>query len=217
MASIWPWIAIAGLGALHGLNPATGWMFAAAWGVRAGDTAQVRRALWHIAMGHAASVAMVACALAQGLAMDPARAQGVAGALLIAMAARRLWRGAGPCRPISAPAGCAGMALWAFLMATAHGAGVMLVPALVPLCLTNDPAREITASGSWVLALGAVGVHMAAMLAATGIVATGVCRGMARCPGWVVHRVSRQAWTLALGLTGVVLAVGAWLAGSAGR
>jgi hypothetical protein len=55
MASAWPWIAIAGLGALHGLNPATGWMFAAAWGVRTGNAAQVRHALWPIAVGHAAS------------------------------------------------------------------------------------------------------------------------------------------------------------------
>jgi len=205
MANAWPWIAIAGLGALHGLNPATGWMFAAAWGVRARDEAQVRRALLPIAMGHAASVAVVACALAQGLAMDRALAQGVAGALLIAVAAWRLLRGAGPCLPISAPAGHAGMALWAFLMATAHGAGMMLVPALAPLCLANDPAREITASGSWVLALGAVGVHMAAMLAATGIAATGVCRGMARHPGLLGGRVLRQAWTVALAVTGVVL------------
>lgn len=34
MASLWPWLAVAGVGALHGLNPATGWMFAAASGVR---------------------------------------------------------------------------------------------------------------------------------------------------------------------------------------
>ena len=95
--------------------------------------------------------------------------------------------------------------LWAFLMATAHGAGMMLVPALVPLCLANDPTREFTASGSWVLALGAVGVHMAAMLAATGVVATGVCRGVARHPGLLGGMVLRQAWTVALAVTGVVL------------
>ncbi len=207
MADVWPWIAIAGLGALHGLNPASGWMFAAAWGVRAHDEAQVRRALLPIAVGHAASVAVVAGALAQGLAMDRALAQGVAGALLLAVAAWRLLRSAGPCMPLSAPASHAGMALWAFLMATAHGAGMMLVPALVPLCLANDPAREITASGSWALALGAICVHMAAMLAATGIAATGVCRGMARHPGLLGGTAARQAWTVVLAVTGVVLMV----------
>ena len=60
MASLWPWLAVAGVGALHGLNPATGWMFAAACGVRAEDRAQARRALLPIGVGHAASVALVA-------------------------------------------------------------------------------------------------------------------------------------------------------------
>lgn len=52
----------------------------------------------------------------------------------------------------------------------------MLVPALLPFCLSDDPAREITASGSMLLALAAVGVHMAAMLAVTGLLAGGACR-----------------------------------------
>ena len=32
MDSLWPWLAVAGMGALHGLNPATGWLLAAAAG-----------------------------------------------------------------------------------------------------------------------------------------------------------------------------------------
>ena len=63
------------------------------------------------------------------------------------------------------------------MMSTAHGAGLMLVPALIPLCMGDAPAREITASGSLTLALAAVGVHTAAMLAVTGVIATGVCQG----------------------------------------
>jgi len=43
MASLWPWLTIAGVGAFHGLNPATGWMFAAAWGVHSRDRAQALR------------------------------------------------------------------------------------------------------------------------------------------------------------------------------
>ena len=95
MANLWPWLAIAGLGALHGLSPANGWMFAAACGVRAGDGAQARRALLPIAAGHAASIAVVACAFAQGLSMDRALVQGLAGALLVGAASYRLLRGAG--------------------------------------------------------------------------------------------------------------------------
>ncbi len=50
MTSLWPWMALAGLGALHGLNPANGWMFAAAWGVHARDGSRARRALPPIAI-----------------------------------------------------------------------------------------------------------------------------------------------------------------------
>jgi hypothetical protein len=205
MADLWPWMAIAGLGALHGLSPVTGWMFAAAWGVRARDGAQARRALLPIAIGHAASVAVVACALARGMSMDRTLVQGLAGALLLGAASYRLLPGAGQRTPISAQTGHAGIALWSFLMATAHGAGLMLVPALVPLCLADNPAREITASGSLVLALAAVGVHTAAMLVTTGVVATGVCRGVAMHPRLLSGTAPRQAWTAALAVTGALL------------
>ena len=206
-ASLWPWLAIAGLGAFHGLSPANGWMFAAAWGVGARDGAQVRRALLPIAIGHAASVAVVACAAAQGLTMNSALVQGLAGALLVGAASLRLLRGAGQrTPPISTPISThAGIALWSFLMATVHGAGLMLVPALVPLCLANNPAREITASGSLALALAAVGVHTAAMLLTTGVIATGVCRGVAMHPRLLSGTAAQRAWTVMLAVTGVLL------------
>lgn len=205
MTNLWPWLAIAGLGAFHGLSPANGWMFAAACGVRARDGAQARRALLPIAIGHAASVAVVAGAVAQGLTMDRALVQVLAGALLVGAASYRLLRGAGPRKPIGARAGHAAIACWSFLMATAHGAGLMLVPALLPLCLADDPAREITASGSMALALAAVGLHTAAMLATTGVIATGVCRGVAMHPGLLSGMALRRAWTAALAVTGVLL------------
>jgi hypothetical protein len=205
MTTFWPWMAVAGLGALHGLSPANGWMFAAACGLRARDGAQARRALLPIGIGHVASVAIVACAFAQGMSMDRMLVQGLAGALLIGVASYRLLRGAGQCTPISMQAGHAGIALWSFLMATAHGAGLMLVPALASMCLANNPARDITASGSLVLALGAVGVHTAAMLVTTGVIATGVCRGVAMHPRLLSGTAPHQAWTAALAITGVLL------------
>lgn len=216
MATLWPWLAIAALGALHGLSPANGWMFAAAQGVRARDAAQARRALLPIAAGHAASIAIVAWVVTLGLAMDHALVQTLAGALLIGAAACRLLRGARHHSPAHSPVatqysrvgarpGHVGIAFWSFLMATAHGAGLMLVPALVPLCLADGPAREITASGSLMLALGAVGVHTAAMLFTTGAIATGVCRGVAKHPRLLSDRMLPQAWTAALGASGVLL------------
>jgi hypothetical protein len=218
--TLWPWLAVAGLGALHGLSPANGWMFAAACGLRAGDGAQARRALLPIAIGHAASIFVVVSAIASGVLMERALVQGLAGALLVCVAAYRTlrdgWCASSTARNadahifgtrITARSSHAGIALWSCLMATAHGAGLMLVPALVPLCMADTPAREITASGSLVLASAAFGVHMAAMLVTTGLIANGVCRGVALHPrllsGTALHRV----WTAALGITGVSLMV----------
>ena len=205
MTNLWPWLAVAGLGALHGLNPANGWMFAAAWGVHSHDGSKVRRALLPIAIGHAASIAVVVWVFAQGMSMDRALVQGLAGALLLGAASYRLLRGVGRPTPMNAQAGHAGIALWSFLMATAHGAGMMLLPALIPLCLAGNAAREITASGSLFLALAAVGLHMAAMLVTTGVVATGVCRGVTMHPRLLSGPALRQVWTAALAITGTLL------------
>jgi hypothetical protein len=150
-------------------------MFAAAWGVRSPDQAQALRALMPIAAGHAASVGLVGAAVVFGLSIDRVVLQTLAGGLLVVVAMVHL-SGRKP-RAAHAPAGHAGLALWSFMMSTAHGAGLMLVPALIPLCMGDASAREITASGTLTLALAAVGVHTAAMLAVTGVIATGVCRG----------------------------------------
>jgi hypothetical protein len=173
MASFWPCLAVAGVGVLHGLNPASGWMFAAARGVHARNRGQALRALMPIAVGHATSVALVAGAFAIGLSMDRVLMQVLAGGLLAVIAIYHL---SGRTRRAWIPTGKAGLALCSFMMSTAHGAGLMVVPVLMPLCIGNAPAREITASGSLTLALAAVGIHTAAMLAVTGVIAIGVCR-----------------------------------------
>ena len=175
MASFWPWLLVAGMGALHGLNPATGWLLAAACGVRSRARKDALRALLPIGVGHAASIALVAGAVALGLALDRGALQAAAGGLLLVAAALHLRRHAPRER---SPAGTAGLALWSFMTATTHGAGLMLVPALIPICTGAASAQQITASGSLLLALAAVAIHGAAMLAVTGAIATGVCRGV---------------------------------------
>lgn len=174
MTNYWLWLAVAGVGALHGLNPATGWIVAAAWGVRSGDRVKALRALVPIAIGHIASIALVAGAFAVGLSMDRLVMLVLAGGLLAVVAVHHF---SGRAKRMRVPAGKAGLALWSFIMSSAHGAGLMLVPALMPLCLGNAAAQKLTASGSLMLAFAAVGVHAAAMIAVTGVVATGVCRG----------------------------------------
>jgi hypothetical protein len=187
MADLWPWLAIAGVGALHGLSPTNGWMLAAACGVHARDEAHARRALGPIAVGQVASMTVLACAFAQGLAVDRALMREAACALLVGAALCLGLRSARLPMPVTTPARQAGIALWSFLLASAQGAGLMLVPALVPLCAGRGPAGALTVPGASPLtvAVGALAVHTAAMLFVTGLLATGVCRGftfiVARC------------------------------------
>jgi hypothetical protein len=125
----------------------------------------------------------VAAAVAFGLSMDRVVLQISAGALIVVFAMLHLSsRTPGAAR---APAGHAGMALWSFMMSTAHGAGLMLVPALIPLCMGDASADEAGASGSLLLAFAAVGVHTAAMLAVTGAIAVGACRGFDAGARWL--------------------------------
>jgi hypothetical protein len=169
--SLWPWLVVVGMGALHGLNPASGWMLAAAWGLHARDRRQALRALLPLALGHVASIVLVAGAVALGLSMDRAALQAGAGALfavaVLLHLSRRMPQAA------RAPAGHAGLVLWSFTMSTAHGAGLMLVPALIPLCTGTLNGSE----PPLLLALLAVGLHTAAMLAVAGVLASGACRG----------------------------------------
>ncbi len=173
MASLWPWLAVAAMGALHGLNPTTGWILAAAWGVRSRDRAQAMRALAPIAIGHAASIAILAAAVAFGVAMDRVVLRDCAVGLLVLVALVHL-SGRTP-KAVRAPAGHAGLALWSFAVSTAHGSGLMLVPMLIPLCL--GAARSgATDAAPLTLAFAAVGVHTVTMLAVSAAIALGVCR-----------------------------------------
>lgn len=205
MTALWPWLAVAGAGAWHGLNPATGWALAAAWGLHTGDRRQVWRALWPLACGHLASVMLVSVVLisvvmvaggaaAFGLVtpfvmttdgrVRAAVVLSAASAVVVLLLSCRVGRrGEHRCsgRPRALQRfGRTGLALWSFLMATAHGAGLMLLPALAPLCLSGVPGRELTASGSLGLALAVVAVHTVAQLLTTGVAAVLACRGLGR-------------------------------------
>ncbi len=181
MDALWPWLAMAGTGALHGLNPATGWACAVAWGWRSGGdqvNAQPLRALLPLAIGHAASVALVVAAVAWGWSLPRSLLQAAAGCLLAAAVAVYLWRRAP--RKARTSAGHVGLVLGAFLGSTLHGTALMLVPALAPLCLGSGAVGQgMDASGPLLLAIAAVAVHMAAMLAVTGAVSTVVGRWVA--------------------------------------
>jgi hypothetical protein len=186
MEALWPWMAVAAAGALHGIHPATGWALAA-W--RAADRRQMLRALLPIGIGHAASVVVVAAAVPAamqiGVTFDPRVLQGLGAAMLLTLALRHV---RGTHRTSGGRSGSAGLALWSFIVGTGHGAGWLLVPALVPLCGGTLPGRELTASGSLWLSLAAASVHMAAMLGTVALMAAGVRRGVRAARKWLPLR-----------------------------
>jgi hypothetical protein len=180
----WPWLAVAGLGVFHGINPAMGWLFAVALGLNRRSGTVVLLSLVPIALGHAAAVlAVVLVVLALGLTIDHALLARLAGAILIAAAGWHALYGHRQKVRVGMQAGLAGLALWSFLMASAHGAGLMLIPVLMPLCLAGSPG--IAQSGP--VALAAVAVHTAAMLATIGIIALAVYY-------WLGVALLRSAW-----------------------
>ena len=196
----WPWLAVAGVGALHGLNPANGWLFAAARATHSGDARDVRRSLLPIALGHTLSVALVVVVVMQGIRLPQQHLLALAGSGLLVFAAWRLLARPRAGARLTASRSHAGLAVWSCLMGTAHGSGLMLLPALLPLCMTDGPARAISATGSLALMLAAVALHLLAMLGTTQVVAMLVCRsGLKRVslPG--------AAWPLALAFTGALL------------
>src|SRR5689334_5408086 len=160
MSGLWPWLVLAGLGAFHGLNPAMGWLFAVALGMHRHSRAQVLSALIPIAFGHALSIATVAIGfLAAGFVFDQRRLQIAGGLILLLWAIYHQLYGHRRRTRIGMQAGQAGLLLWSFLMATAHGAGLMLLPAMIPLCFAGSGAGETAAAHSAMLALAAVAVH----------------------------------------------------------
>jgi hypothetical protein len=201
-----PWLVLAGLGAFHGLNPAMGWLFAVALGLHRKSRRIVLLSLLPIALGHAASiVAVVFAVLAIGLIVDQRLLQVMAGMLLLGWAAYHGLYGHRHRVRVGMQTGMVGLGFWSFLMATSHGAGLMLVPVIMPLCLAAGPAGKLTASGSLPVSLAAIGLHTAAMLGLTAVMAIGVYEwiGLAFLRrGWINLDA---IWTAALAATGLVL------------
>jgi len=206
-SEFWPWLALAGLGAFHGLNPAMGWLFAVALGLHRHDGRLVWLSPLPVALGHALSITIVAGAfLWAGLVIDLRAVRIGAGLFLIGWALYH-WRFGHRHRVrIGMQAGLAALAMWSFLMATAHGAGLMLWPVLMPLCF--PAASQPSSTGPFFTALLAIGIHTLAMLTVTTAVAVAVYE-------WIGLEILRRAWfnvdliwTLALVLAGVLLLSG---------
>jgi hypothetical protein len=202
---LWPWLALAALGLFHGINPAMGWLFAVALGLNRGNRRIVLLSLAPIALGHAAAVAAVlAGALTLGLMLDHAVLMRASGVILLGWAAWHALYGHRQRLHVGMRTGLAGLVLWSFLMATAHGAGLMLIPILLPICNSASTAT-IEPAGAIPLALAAVAVHSLAMLATIAAISVLVYEwagvGFLR-RGWVNLD---WIWVAALILCGAIL------------
>jgi hypothetical protein len=167
------------LGAYHGINPGMGWLFAVALGMQQGSAAGVWRALPPIAIGHALAVGVVL--LVGGLArvVVPLNVvKTIVASILIAFGLYRLWRHRHPAYG-GMQVGFRDLIVWSFLMAWAHGAGLMVLPAVLGLAaaevdaaghFAHAPLEATTPSYAWPL-LGAWGLHTLVYLGVTALLA----------------------------------------------
>jgi hypothetical protein len=128
MTMNWPWMALLALGAFHGINPGMGWLFAVALGMQERRRTAVWRAMLPLAAGHAMAIAAaVAVVLAIGRMVPMRYLQWAVAAVLIGFGISRLVRHRHP-RWASMRVSMKDLTVWSFLMATAHGAGLMVLP-----------------------------------------------------------------------------------------
>ena len=197
------------LGAYHGLNPGMGWLFAVALGMQEKKGSAVARSLIPIAVGHAVAIgSVVLTSVFLGMTLPLMVMRYLVAALLVGMGVYCLVRHRHP-RWVRMKVGFRDLTVWSFLMASAHGAGLMVVPVLLHSNTVEAQNRiadhnHMSQSVTPLAGMLATGIHTLAYLAVTGLLA------------WVVYRklglaLLRKAWlnfdlvwAAALVATGVV-------------
>ena len=182
MSESWPWLTLAALGAYHGLNPAMGWLFAVALGLQERRRGAVLQALPPIALGHAAAVmlAVLVIGVVQVVVPFDVLRYVCAGALIL-FGLYKLARRKHP-RWVGMRVGFRDLTAWSLLMATAHGAGLMLVPVLLGLSSSEQMQGAhahgahaghsgMTVSATVLAALAAVGLHTLTLFVVMGAIA----------------------------------------------
>ena len=203
----WAWISLVLLGAFHGLNPAMGWLFAVALGFQERRLRAVVAALGPIALGHALAIGLVAVPVGLlGLMIPQDLLLTLTGLVLLGFAGYKIATRFRHPRWVGMRVRPRELVLWSFLMATAHGAGLMLAPVLVrmrgeavPGALAETAHAEhlghaghaghqLTPGGDALgPALTGVALHSAAMLAVAALIAVVVYRRLG-------VDLLRQAW-----------------------
>jgi len=216
VSELWPWLAVFGLGLFHGINPAMGWLFAVALGLQEQKRAAVLRALPPIALGHALSIGIIiAVLLLARVAVPPRTLKIAAAAILFGFGLFRLLRSRHP-NWVGMRVGFGDLTLWSFVMASAHGAGLMLVPFFLPSAAGEESHHhEAHQMHAWAFAnfsapsllIAAVVIHTLGYLVITALVAIVVYENL----GVAILRHAwfniDLLWMLALMITGVFILV----------
>lgn len=184
-------VGLFGLGAAHGINPAMGWLFAVGIGLQERDRKAVWRALGPLALGHAFAIGVVVLLAALAGLMIPVLwlKWMVATALIVA----GVWQWRRHRHPRFGGMRMSGrdLTIWSFLMASAHGAGLMALPFVLKASANvHAHAGHVVAAGvdgSRMLGLNATIMHTLGYLLATGVVAVVVYEK-------VGLRILRRAW-----------------------
>jgi hypothetical protein len=167
------WATLAALGAFHGVNPGMGWLFAVALGMQERRRSAVWHALLPLAAGHALAVAAaIVLAILAGAIVPLQYLRWLVAVVLIVFAATCLLRHRHP-RWASMNVGMGRLTLWSFLMASAHGAGLMVVPVFLGMSMaaSHHSGHAMLSSADGTTALLATVVHAASYLLVTAVIA----------------------------------------------
>lgn len=168
------WAMLIGLGVFHGINPGMGWLFAVALGMQERRRGAVLRALVPLCAGHALAVAVtVGAALAIGFVIPLGWLRWPIAGVLVSLGALRFFRHRHP-RWAGMRVSMGGLTVWSFLMATAHGAGLMVVPVFMGMSISGagEHAHHMPGAGAGAgAAVWATGLHAAGYLAMTAFIA----------------------------------------------
>ena len=204
------WWGMLGLGAFHGINPGMGWLLAVALGMQEKRRGAVIGALFPMALGHAISIAVVVFVIALAQRQLPEGVLRIACAVvLFGFGMYKFFRARHP-KWVGMRVNFKDLTIWSFLMASAHGAGLMLAPLLLRMpaeasahaAHTHHATASVT--DSTVMLLSAVGVHTLSFFVVTGIVAVIVYEVV----GLALLRKAwfnlDMLWSIALMIAGIV-------------
>ncbi len=164
------------LGAGHGINPAMGWLFAVALGLQRESRGAVWGALGPLAVGHAFAIAAtILVAGVIGMVVPLKLLQWGTALLLIGLGIFRLIRSR-HIRFGGMQVDARELTVWSFLMASSHGAGLMVLPLVMgdmPVTMHADHMAHASMFGpelGWSGTMAAL-IHTAGYLLVTGLIA----------------------------------------------